>query len=246
MNIIETNLNFNGLVNRRYTDMIVVHHTGCNDIDATAQQIHGWHLGQGWSGIGYHFVIRKNGSIERGRPEWAVGSHAYGENSHTLGIHLSGDFESAQPTNEQIANCAELVHNLCEKYDIPIDRKHIVGHCDLMATSCPGQFLYSRLDEIIFKAKGQRIKEHPASIISKDNVYFYGCYNFNSSDHSLEDFLSWLQLYPIKDFANYGNVLSAQPIHSDSFREMWQRIGNIDPGHFELLQDEFFHKKENA
>jgi hypothetical protein len=47
-------------------------------MDASAEQIHGWHLGNGWAGIGYHYVIRKDGTIERGRPEWAIGSHAYG------------------------------------------------------------------------------------------------------------------------------------------------------------------------
>ena len=94
----ETNLDFGSLSNRAVTDMIVLHHTGENDIDASAEQIHGWHLNQEWAGIGYHFVIRKDGTIERGRPEWAIGSHAYGENSHTIGIHLSGDFEQAKPT----------------------------------------------------------------------------------------------------------------------------------------------------
>ena len=37
-------------------------------------------------------------TVERGRPEYAIGSHAYGENYHMLGIHLSGDFEKAYPT----------------------------------------------------------------------------------------------------------------------------------------------------
>ena len=95
MQIVETNLQPNlSLSERGYTDMIVIHHTGCNDIDASAEQIDGWHKAAPnfWSMIGYHFVIRKNGTIERGRPEWAVGSHAYGENYHTIGIHLSGDF----------------------------------------------------------------------------------------------------------------------------------------------------------
>lgn len=146
VDIVETGLDFTSLSTRGATDMIVIHHTGCNDIDASAEQIHGWHLGQGWSGIGYHFVIRKNGTVERGRPEWAIGSHAYGENSHTLGIHLSGDFEQAQPTQAQLESCAVLLANLCTDYGIPIDRDHIVGHGELMATSCPGTNLQALLD----------------------------------------------------------------------------------------------------
>ena len=60
--------------------MIVIHHTGQADIDASAEQIHEWHQNQGWSGIGYHFVVRKDGAVERGRPIWAVGAHAQGDN----------------------------------------------------------------------------------------------------------------------------------------------------------------------
>ena len=52
----------------------------------------------GWAGIGYHYVIRKNGQVEIGRPDWAIGSHAYGENSHTIGVHVCGNFEIAEPT----------------------------------------------------------------------------------------------------------------------------------------------------
>lgn len=161
--IVETNLEFvKKLSERNTTDMIVIHHTGCNDIDASAEQIHQWHLSAPnfWAGIGYHFVIRKNGTVERGRPEWAVGSHAYGENSHTLGIHLSGDFMTAYPTQKQIESCALLLANLCEDYGIPTDRDHIVGHGELMGTDCPGTTLQALLDD--------------GTLTGKANFYRYG------------------------------------------------------------------------
>jgi len=159
----ETNLDFGSLTNRATTDMIVLHHTGENDIDASAEQIHGWHLNQEWAGIGYHFVIRKDGTIERGRPEWAVGSHAYGENSHTLGIHISGDFEQAKPTENQIESCAALIADLCEKYNISCDRTHIVGHGELMPTACPGKNLQALLNN--------------GALIDKANKYLLGISN---------------------------------------------------------------------
>lgn len=158
--IVETDLDFSSLTERDVTDMIVIHHTGCNDIDASAEQIHGWHINNGWAGIGYHFVIRKDGTIERGRPEWAVGSHAYGENSHTIGIHLSGDFTQAYPTTEQVEKCALLIANLCEDYGIPTDREHIVGHGELMSTDCPGENLQALLDD--------------GTLTGKANYYRYG------------------------------------------------------------------------
>ena len=153
--IIDTGLEWDEdeLTERDDTDMIVIHHTGGTDIDASAEQIDEWHKNQDWVGIGYHAVIRKNGTIERGRPEWAVGSHAYGENWHTLGIHLSGAMDKVQPTKAQIESCAHLVAYYCEKYNIPIDREHIVGHREVNDdTSCPGENLYAKMDEIVSKA----------------------------------------------------------------------------------------------
>lgn len=147
IDVVETNLDFTSLSERSYTDMIVIHHTGSPDMDASAEQIHQWHLGNGWAGIGYHYVIRKDGTIERGRPEWAIGSHAYGENSHTIGIHLSGDFSAVEPTEEQIEKCAMLVADICDRYGIPFDRAHIVGHGELMATDCPGTNLQALLND---------------------------------------------------------------------------------------------------
>ena len=147
IDIKETNLDFSSLSERSYTDQIVIHHTGGNDIDASAEQIHGWHLKNGWAGIGYHYVIRKDGTIERGRPEWAIGSHAYGENSHTIGIHLSGDFEQAQPTSQQIEKCAMLIADIADRYGLPINRETVVGHGELMSTDCPGMNLQALLDD---------------------------------------------------------------------------------------------------
>lgn len=157
-NIIETNLNFGYLTRRTYTNLIVIHHTGGADIDASAEQIHDWHLNQNppWAGIGYHFVIRKDGTIERGRPVDTVGSHAYGYNAHSIGIHLSGDFETAFPTMAQIEMTAMLIANLCADYCIPIDKAHICGHCDLMATDCPGKNLYEKIPIIVGKANWYR------------------------------------------------------------------------------------------
>lgn len=157
VDIVETNLQFTSLSERSVTDMVVIHHTGCNDIDASAEQIHGWHLDQGWAGIGYHYVIRKDGTIERGRPEWAIGSHAYGENSHTIGIHLSGDFEQAEPTEAQIRAAGALIADVCSRYGIPVNRHHIVGHGELMETACPGENLQALLDDgtLIAAAEGK-------------------------------------------------------------------------------------------
>ncbi|GAA0205682.1 peptidoglycan recognition protein family protein [Selenomonas dianae] len=153
--IVETYLEIdhNRLTARRVTDQIVIHHTGnAVDDDLSAAEIDASHKGQGWTCIGYHYVIRKDGTVEQGRPHWTVGAHAYGHNSHTIGIHVCGNFEEAEPTDAQIESLAMLLANLCTDYGLPIDRDHIVGHRELMATACPGENLFAEMDTVVGKA----------------------------------------------------------------------------------------------
>ena len=146
-------LDFTSLAQRNVTDTIVVHHTGNpTDDDLSAEQIHDMHQGQGWSGIGYHYVVRKDGQIEEGRPHWTIGAHAYGENSHTIGVHVCGNFEIGKPTVYQIESLAYLLGYICSMYGLE-PSEDIVGHRDLMATACPGENLYNRLDEVNGKAR---------------------------------------------------------------------------------------------
>ena len=141
------------LETRRLTDMVVIHHTGNpSDDDLSAAEIDVSHKARGWARIGYHYVVRKDGTVEQGRPHWTVGAHAYGENSHTIGIHVCGNFEEAEPTDEQIESTAMLLANLCTNYGLPIDRDSIVGHRELMSTACPGQNLYEMMDVVVGKA----------------------------------------------------------------------------------------------
>lgn len=151
----DLNLNYNvgNLKTRGETDMIVLHHTGNpTDDDLSAEEINASHQAQGWTCIGYHYVVRKDGTVEQGRPHWTVGAHAYGHNSHTIGIHVCGNFEIGEPTDAQIESTAMLLANLCTDYGLTIDRDHIAGHRELMGTACPGRNLFAQMDEIVGKA----------------------------------------------------------------------------------------------
>ena len=140
---------------RSATNRLIIHHTAGNKgIDPSAAEIDKMYKGNGWSGIGYHFVIRKNGSIERGRAEDEQGAHAEGANKDSIGIHVGGNFELESPTDKQIASLVNLIKQLCKKYNIPIDRKHILGHREVGQTACPGNNLYNQLDSIVAKAAG--------------------------------------------------------------------------------------------
>lgn len=151
VNIKKTNLqyDYSQLSNRTKTDMVVIHHTGNpTDDDLSAEEINASHQAQGWTCIGYHYVIRKDGTIEEGRPHWTVGAHAYGDNDHTIGIHVCGNFEIGEPTQAQIESLAMLLANVCDDYGLPIDKDHVVAHRDLMATACCGENLYNQLQTV--------------------------------------------------------------------------------------------------
>lgn len=155
VNIKKTNLqyDYSQLSNRTKTDMVVIHHTGNpTDDNLSAEEINASHQAQGWTCIGYHYVIRKDGTIEEGRPHWTVGAHAYGDNDHTIGIHVCGNFEIGEPTQAQIESLAMLLANVCDDYGLPIDKDHVVAHRDLMATACCGDNLYNQLQTVRGKA----------------------------------------------------------------------------------------------
>ncbi len=154
--IVDTGLEWSDaeLDERSYTDKIVIHHTGDNgnNGDYSAEDIHEMHKNLGWAGIGYHFVIRKDGTIEVGRPCEMVGAHAYGFNGTTIGIMVSGDFTEANPTKRQIESLAHLIAYLAEEYGITIDEWSVIAHRDLMATECCGEQLYKKLNTVRGKA----------------------------------------------------------------------------------------------
>lgn len=129
----ETNLQFSSLVNRTLTKRIVIHHSASTDVSAAT--IHQWHLSKGWSGIGYHYVIRSSGSIERGRPEWARGAHAPPANDDSIGICLAGNFDTSVPATAQMDALELLIKDIRKRYQSALP---VLGHKDLMSTACPG------------------------------------------------------------------------------------------------------------
>ena len=108
--VTETNLEFTKPLQERYsTNYLVIHHVGGTNRDVSASEIHEWHLANGWAGIGYHYVIRQDGTIERGRWRGYTGSHAYGLNSASIGINVVGDLQNNEPTVEQLDSLNNLL-----------------------------------------------------------------------------------------------------------------------------------------
>ena len=135
MNIQTTHLKFNTkeMVARKISDivLIILHHR-CGDGDI--ESIHMQHIGRGWAGIGYHYYIRRDGTVYEGRPVYFVGAHCPNNNSKSIGICLEGDFRKVQPSKEQLAACKELIAKL--RKDI-LSIKRVLNHNDLYKTLCP-------------------------------------------------------------------------------------------------------------
>lgn len=108
---------------------VIVHHSASPDV--SAKKIKQWHLDRGWKDIGYHFVIRKSGAIEVGRPWNEQGAHAKGRNENSIGICITGNFEKHYPTKEQIESLIKLTDGLKNRFSIDdIERHH---------EKCPGK-----------------------------------------------------------------------------------------------------------
>lgn len=109
--------------------------------DIGAKEIRDWHVrGNGWSDIGYHYVIRRNGTVEPGRKLNVVGAHVQGFNWCSVGICLAGGMSAdGKPvenfTKEQMAALYDLLCELKKKFP---DAK-IQGHRDFpkVSKACP-------------------------------------------------------------------------------------------------------------
>ena len=124
----------------RVITMIVLHCSAVRpDQQSSAAQIDTWHRQRGFHlGIGYHYVVRRNGSIEPGR-EWMVGAHCQNHNQHSIGVCYEGGLDiRGQPadtrTEAQKASLRRLLEELHERYP----RAVILGHHDLNPhKACP-------------------------------------------------------------------------------------------------------------
>lgn len=107
--------------------------------DYTVKDIDKWHRERGWQGCGYHYVITLDGTVQVGRKESAVGAHASGHNSHSIGVCYIGglDPDGKTPrdtrTRKQKIALTALLCKLRAKY--PTASIH--GHRDFAKKACP-------------------------------------------------------------------------------------------------------------
>ena len=116
---------------RRITEIII--HCSATEAGKNyyAADIDKWHKERGYAGIGYHYVIDLDGTIEYGRNVAQAGAHCLGHNLNSIGICYIGGLRDGKPedtrTDEQKTAMRVLVDNLMQVYPTIVD---VLGHRD--------------------------------------------------------------------------------------------------------------------
>lgn len=111
------------------------------ELDIGAKEITEWHRKRGFFTIGYHYVIRRDGTVETGRDEDQIGAHVLGHNMGTIGICMVGGINGKTKKSEnnfsdaQFAALKGLLLDLLKRYP----RAEIKGHRDFpgVKKDCP-------------------------------------------------------------------------------------------------------------
>lgn len=125
---------------RKITE-IIVHCTATPEgRDVSVDTIRRWHVsGNGWSDIGYHYVIALDGTVNTGRPLERSGAHCAGHNARSIGVcyvgGLAADGHTPRDTRtpSQRRALLGLLRELKKKYPSAAIR----GHRDYSSKACP-------------------------------------------------------------------------------------------------------------
>ena len=120
--------------------MIQVHCSATKpSMDIGAETINQWHLDRGWSGIGYHYVVRKDGTVELGRPIAKDPAGIKGHNSNAVAVcYVGGLAEDGSSEFDALPEVQyEALVALIKHIHAQIPNAEIVGHSELAAKDCP-------------------------------------------------------------------------------------------------------------
>ena len=124
----------------RIIDEIIVHCTATPEgKDFTVADVRRWHKAQGWSDIGYHYLIYRDGSVHPGRGEAQMGAHCLGHNARSIGVcyvgGLAADGKTPKDTRTEAQKAA--LRALLKKLRGRYPGARIYGHRDFAAKACP-------------------------------------------------------------------------------------------------------------
>jgi len=143
---------------------LIVHHSaGTNassDWAGVVRSIWDYHVNtNGWSDIGYNWLVDPNGVLYEGRGDNILGAHFCGTNTGTMGVCVMGDFTNISPTDDAKSILTDLLSwKICDINADPLGSSfhaassqtlnNISGHQDGCSTECPGNTFYPELGTV--------------------------------------------------------------------------------------------------
>ena len=128
----------------RKIDSVILHCTAtraAQDIDAAT--VRAWHTepppaGRGWADIGYHYLVRLDGTIERGRDLATVGAHTRGHNATSVGVaYVGGLDEDGNACNTMTEKQRRAIIQLVRALRVVCGPLELYGHNDFSRKACP-------------------------------------------------------------------------------------------------------------
>lgn len=118
---------------------IILHCTATKEgQDYSVEQVRRWHLDRGFNDIGYHFLIRLDGTVEAGRPLETVGAHCKGHNANSIGIaYVGGLDKNGRPKDTRTLPQKEAMRRLVYDLKQYFPRLEVHAHNEYSTKSCP-------------------------------------------------------------------------------------------------------------
>lgn len=123
----------------RTIDKIILHCSATKEgKEFDIRDIERWHKERGFRCVGYHYVIKLDGTVQEGRKLEEIGAHVTGENAHSIGICYIGGLDAAGKakdtrTDEQKESMYKLLRILHSKFP----GASIHGHKEFANKECP-------------------------------------------------------------------------------------------------------------
>ena len=124
---------------RKITEIIVHCSATAEFRDFGAADIDRWHRAQGWDCIGYHYVVKLDGTVQEGRPIERMGAHCKGHNANSIGICYIGGLtaDGKEPKDTRTAAQKAALLSLIRRLKSNYPGAKVYGHRDFAKKACP-------------------------------------------------------------------------------------------------------------
>ena len=115
----------------RIITLIVIHCSAVYPWQVSGvREIDRWHRERGWkNGCGYHYVVRRDGTVEAGRPIEMIGAHCLNHNRHSIGICYEGGLDAkGKPADTRTEAQKQAMRELLEHLHQQFPKAIIAGH----------------------------------------------------------------------------------------------------------------------